>query len=230
MSITIKHLPSEPKSVGEEKFYINVPYAEKNLAKENGAKWDPQKKSWFIPREIDHIYFQQWIKKENISETSDNNIRSSGFFVAESLEFCWKCKLITPVFAFLLPENHTETEYDEDEEKTIWVSADYKTFISFTDTLSEQPKKIIGKFSSHYYFDFSKKSSSGYYMNHCKNCGSKLGDFYMHSEPGGAFDPMTPKEASKIKLYWHNELFEASVGTYSIDINHYEHMQIITII
>jgi hypothetical protein len=65
-------------------------------------------------------------------------------------------------------------------------------------------------------------------MNHCNQCNSKLGDFYMHSEPGGAFQPLTSEEARTIKLYFFNEFFEASVGTYSIDVNHFDHMQIIS--
>lgn len=37
-------------------------------------------------------------------------------------------------------------------------------------------------------------------MNHCTSCGAQLGDFYMHSEPGGAFFPITPAAARVIRL------------------------------
>jgi len=30
-----------------EKIYLNVPYAEKDFAKEHGARWDPKKKKWW---------------------------------------------------------------------------------------------------------------------------------------------------------------------------------------
>ena len=81
------------------------------------------------------------------------------------------------------------------------------------------------EFTSCYYFDFSKQSSGSYYMNHCKNCKSKLGDFYMHSEPEGAFLPMSSEAAGSIKLYWFNDVFEASVGTYSLDVHFFDNMQ-----
>jgi hypothetical protein len=54
----------------------------------------------------------------------------------------------------------------------------------------------------------------GYLMNHCENCGAKLGDFFMHSEPGGAFFPTSPQEAQRMTLIRINERFDAncSVG------------------
>jgi hypothetical protein len=36
-------------------------------------------------------------------------------------------------------------------------------------------------------------------MNHC-SCGAKLGDFYLHNEPGGAFFPTSESTAREIEL------------------------------
>lgn len=46
----------------KKKIYLNVPYAEKEDAKEGGARWHPYKLLWFIiPQEIlDIDYFSQW--------------------------------------------------------------------------------------------------------------------------------------------------------------------------
>lgn len=229
----IKKIYSKINSVPttEEKFYINVPYSEKDQAKELGAKWDPVKKSWFIPAELNQINFEKWLPKNN-EKNIDGNIRSVGFFIIESLESCWKCKQDTPVFSFLLPENHQTKEYededDEENDRIIWKTENYKSIVSFVSFVNKKSIEIIQKFSSHYYFDFSKQSSGSYYMNHCNNCNSKLGDFYMHSEPSGAFKPMTNEEAGVIKLYWFNEVFEASVGTYSVDVDYFDHIKIIS--
>ena len=35
--------------------WLNVPYDEKELAKENGAKWDPVEKKWFAPPNVDLV-------------------------------------------------------------------------------------------------------------------------------------------------------------------------------
>ena len=37
------------KSVSDEKRYVHIPYADKNEAKALGARWDKEKKSWYIP-------------------------------------------------------------------------------------------------------------------------------------------------------------------------------------
>src|SRR3990167_7526461 len=102
-----------------ENFYINVPYSEKDIAKQLGAKWDPQKKSWFIPKEIDHAHFKKWIHKSN---EENINLCSNGFFIANSWELCWRCRKTTQVFAFFLPEKHQVKNYNEDDEGVFWIT------------------------------------------------------------------------------------------------------------
>jgi hypothetical protein len=208
----------------EEKFYINVPYAEKDIVKKLGAKWDSQKKSWFIPEKIALIKFEKWIEP-NLFECIDSNIRSLGFFVAESLSSCWNCKRITQVFSFLLPEDHQVKDFDEERNEIIWETFDYQTIVSYVSFINKKAVESIQKISNHYYIDFSKQTGESYYMNHCKNCSSKLGDYYMHSEPGGAFQPMTSKIAKNMKLYWCDDVFEAEVGSYSIEVDYFEYMK-----
>jgi hypothetical protein len=45
-----------------EKLYLNVPFMEKDVAKNLGARWDPQKKLWYAPS---RYYFES--KKHNWS-------------------------------------------------------------------------------------------------------------------------------------------------------------------
>ena len=42
----------------DSKIYLNVPYAEKDAAKALGAKWDPVKKQWYAPANIDIAAFE----------------------------------------------------------------------------------------------------------------------------------------------------------------------------
>jgi hypothetical protein len=39
-----------------------------------------------------------------------------------------------------------------------------------------------------------------YYANICCSCGANFGDFFLHSEPGGAFCPMTEEHAVRMKI------------------------------
>lgn len=44
----------------KERTYINVPYKQKNEAKELGARWDRQQQSWFVPPGVDVAPFAKW--------------------------------------------------------------------------------------------------------------------------------------------------------------------------
>ncbi len=48
--------------MSDRRVYLNVPYAEKEAAKELGAKWDRETKSWFIPPGIQSESFDRWLK------------------------------------------------------------------------------------------------------------------------------------------------------------------------
>ena len=43
-----------------KKFYLNCPYEEKDQCKELGAWWDPDRKQWYVPHNLDREDFKQW--------------------------------------------------------------------------------------------------------------------------------------------------------------------------
>lgn len=43
------------------KTYLNVTYAEKDAAKALGARWDPDKKKWYVPPDKELAPFAQWL-------------------------------------------------------------------------------------------------------------------------------------------------------------------------
>lgn len=49
-----------PTEVTDERVYIDVPFEEKEEAKKLGAKWDPEKKKWYIPERKDADKFAKW--------------------------------------------------------------------------------------------------------------------------------------------------------------------------
>ena len=55
----------------EDKFYINCPYEEKDLAKTLGAKWDSEVKSWYVPEGLDQNRFKKdgLFKKQKITKS-----------------------------------------------------------------------------------------------------------------------------------------------------------------
>ncbi len=51
--------------------YLNVPFSEKELAKQQGARWDPLHKKWYIPPHVDDLTpFSRWLNhKESITDS-----------------------------------------------------------------------------------------------------------------------------------------------------------------
>ena len=47
------------------RFYLDVPYAEKDDAKEKGAWWDNQVRKWYVPDGVDTELFRKWFQGEN---------------------------------------------------------------------------------------------------------------------------------------------------------------------
>jgi hypothetical protein len=199
----------------KEIFYINVPYRKKERIKELGARWDSLKKSWAVPVGADVNLFWKWLSTINPLEI---NIRSYGFYVAVSSRLCWKCNSTTKVFAFLLPRHHQIKKYEEeDDELEYWESPNEYTRLSYIRLVNNKALERMLTFSTRYYFDHSQVMPKGYYMNHCQMCNAKLGDFYTHDEFDEGFSVITKEGAQQIKLYWFNELFEAS-SSYTDDV------------
>jgi len=40
---------------------LKVPYAEKDEAKQLGARWDPKRKKWYVPQGVDPAPFARWV-------------------------------------------------------------------------------------------------------------------------------------------------------------------------
>ncbi|MFM8441826.1 MAG: DUF5710 domain-containing protein [Methylococcus sp.] len=49
-----------PKS----RFYLTVPFAQKDEVKSLGARWDPARKRWYVPEAVDTAAFQRWFPED----------------------------------------------------------------------------------------------------------------------------------------------------------------------
>ncbi len=48
----------------EDRVYLAVPFAEKDVAKALGAHWDPERRWWFISPSHPRADFQRWLPAE----------------------------------------------------------------------------------------------------------------------------------------------------------------------
>ncbi|WP_248767663.1 DUF5710 domain-containing protein [Pseudomonas sp. MWU12-2345] len=208
-----------------ERINLAVPFSEKDEAKSLGARWDPSLKNWYIPVGVEIGPLLRWLpvtQQADLEHGPEFCVRAPYYYVMESISHCWGCSNLTRVFSFKLPEQHEEFDYyeNEDEDFTLtsnlgeWKCHGYRGTVSNIDSLSPLVTKQIHRFTTKFKLAYSKTAGSRYLMNHCEHCGAKLGDFFMHSEPGGAFFPTSPDEAQRMTLIKINERFDAncSVG------------------
>lgn len=149
----------------------------------SGAVYDEEKKQWFVPAGRDLRKFEYWLDP-------DQSIAIQPVYLIAAKDCCWKCKQETFVYTIACEEYY----YGYDR-------AVYNGFIVLS-TITVLPDEIITLLKDkcpRYYLDYSKMHESSYFMNHC-HCGAKLGDFYMHKEPGGAFHLIDKSDCCRVAL------------------------------
>ncbi|HTD09657.1 MAG TPA: DUF5710 domain-containing protein [Solirubrobacteraceae bacterium] len=63
--------------------YLDVPFKEKDRVKALGARWDRDRRAWFVPAGLDTAPFAQWLPL-----TADGGTAVDVLLVPET---CWKC-------------------------------------------------------------------------------------------------------------------------------------------
>lgn len=64
---------------------------------------------------------------------------------------------------------------------------------------------------------YSRTVGCKYLANPCNNCGALQGDFFLRSEPGGAFFPMDDDERARIQIQWIEMPIYVDSGEIGID-------------
>ncbi|MEI7669115.1 MAG: DUF5710 domain-containing protein [Pseudomonadota bacterium] len=70
----IPFIPIKP--VQEKRYYLNINFDLRHIAKSGRAKWDRQKKLWYATKDSDLLFLEDWLPKEYFDEISfsDNPI------------------------------------------------------------------------------------------------------------------------------------------------------------
>lgn len=180
---------------------LKVPYAEKDEAKKLGARWDPEKKLWFVSEGIEPLQFHRWLP-DHLRVTA----RAPRYFIVQAPELCWKCKEVTTVFAFALPRGHEflndDCLVDEADGSASmfyeWVTSDSTAVTKHLEYMPPSIAEHVQVLTDAFRVDFSKTLGRSYWMNHCEDCGAKLGDQFLCQGPGDPFlcqgpgDPFWP--------------------------------------
>lgn len=174
---------------------LNVPYSEKELAKQKGALWDSENKTWFIPSNKNLNFFTQWLNTEEISL-----IANSPFWLAVVQKYCWKCKKATDVIAFASKSFWTY-EYCNDIDSEKWLKQNFFSFFSNPVYIEKNILDIVCPHYPTFKIAYSHSLKERYWVNHCKHCNALQGDFFMHEEPGGEFFPLDVEGYNAITLF-----------------------------
>ena len=184
---------------------LDIPFSDKDEAKQLGARWDSNWKVWYAPAGIGVLKFKKWIPT-----VEEGRVRAPYFFTLTTMTECWKCNEMTRVHAIGLPIGHEEYRVIEKVENLTlgtWVPQNIVSILSYVDNVSESVKTKIEAFSTDYKLAYSKQKQQWYLMNHCSRCGIKIGDHGLHGGTGKAFFFLNMNEALSINLRRHNLAF-----------------------
>lgn len=199
---------------------LRVPYAEKNRVKQLGARWDARAKVWFVPPEADPAPFKAWLPVD-----PQPNVRGSSFLVATSTRPCWRCRRISQVVGFMLPEGHETIYIGDDPGEETWELAEEPTLVSYVEWLNAPVADRMRREFPLYRLAFSQTTGSHYWMNHCEFCNVAFGDHETFSEPGQGFLAFSLEDARRIHLSAVPESFLACCGSYSIGVTLFDQMR-----
>lgn len=114
-------------------------------------------------------------------------ISSDDAYLAVSFAACWKCQSEVRVLCLYCVRGEVEGNPREHFVLSNLTEADE----SLLEALRSFP---------HFRRAHSREADMRYFANHCEHCGSLQGDFYLHSEPGGAFFPETNDDFVRISF------------------------------
>lgn len=158
--------------------YLNVPYKDKEEAKEMFARWDGVEKKWYATNPKFYFRFSRWIE--------GNSVAQEKVYIAIADISCWKCKQNTPVYAFTVKsENIIDIIYKTKnmEEETGYdmavipihhgIPKDIKTYLEKHTTCKET---------------YSNTIKSSYFANVCEKCEALQGAFFVYEEFDSPFN------------------------------------------
>lgn len=159
--------------------YLNVPFAEKDSALARGARWDPQVKRWYVP---EHIALQPFSRWHAEAVPDDASLMVAPIMLLEATSTCWKCRRRSPVFCLACRDVR-----EAGDDRLGDLADDGLVLISDLAALDGRIQQHLHELASAYRPDWSGTKGSRCWMNHCRDCSAKMGDFYLHCEPDGPF-------------------------------------------
>lgn len=174
--------------------YLEVSFSDKDEAKRLGARWDAASRRWYVPDSIPVAPFARWLPAAVQSE----DVLIAPIYLRRSTEACYKCHKDTEVFCLGVSAIR---EVEVDDDGTVYRHEnDNQPDLVNVNNLEQLDARLVAALARQaprYRLDYSQTQRAQVWINHCEHCNAKLGDFFLHNEPDGAFFP-TSAEDSRI--------------------------------
>ena len=197
------------KSLDKEKsgmLPLNVPFKEKDEAKQLGARWNPKLKKWCVQNRENYSKFAKWIL------TQGSIVACDTIYVLERKQKCFKCGKETRVIGFAL-ENFFEFESNPYDEKGVKCTY-WNNVIRIAETINPIPDPILKYLQAKYNYQYRYSSTTEEYhvCNYCDNCGTLQGDFYLFQEVNSPFFIDSEEKLQNLKIYKINLKYDIIVN------------------
>jgi hypothetical protein len=121
------------------------------------------------------------------------NLRlTAPIYLLTSKETCYRCGKVAPVVALSCSKFSDDGEDKSEDSEPILVS-----------NVSGLPEKLLGMIRAvhpRYEKRRSRMADADYFMNICSHCNAHFGEFFLFSEPEGAFFPMDDEALAAITI------------------------------
>ncbi len=127
-----------------------------------------------------------------IDGDADEQLEAAAAYVLTGKYVCHECRHEASVFAVLLegPFKSVGEEFVEDGDRPL--------LRNVTDLPEHLAAIFTAKSLGNFRPDFSHTAGERYWMNHCSECGAKIGDWFV-GKPGEAFFPTSDAEMSTVQ-------------------------------
>jgi hypothetical protein len=159
-----------------DRTYLHVPFEENGRVRALGARWDFERKCWYIDERQHPGPFRCWLNEtgEEGPKEHEYSIVSEDACVARTRTSCWRCGSRIEVICIYCQLG--------------WVDGDrYEEFtVSNITAIDETLRRQLDRWPF-FRFGYSKVAGGRCLANHCPNCRAHQADYYLHCEPQGAF-------------------------------------------
>ncbi|EAZ86077.1 DUF5710 domain-containing protein [Lysinibacillus sp. FSL M8-0216] len=170
--------------------FLDVPYSDKDEAKQMYAKWNTEFKKWTTTNRKFYFRFKKWVKYSTVA--------TNFVYLAKTERNCWKCKKHTVVYAIaihgenLIDLEDRSTNHGEGTEDLIGLDCVILPLsLGFPSEIAKYLKE-----NSKCKVMYSNSTKSNYYANVCLHCNSLQGNNFIFEE----FDSPFSRNVSNIEF------------------------------